>query len=483
MSVKHKVDAIAESINGQLIENESNSSSLSLLNDSNSLTHLKMANIVIDVCNGRIRWVSKWKCWVMLNQSLLWEVVDENEIKRIIIDCINHLRSAEYSVIALGKAPRLRELKNLERAESAGFINGTESVLKSVAGISIPYTAFDADPLLVGMNEGCLYNLKNNTVRSIEPNDYLMKHIYANFNNESKCPLWEKSILQWCNGDKELVTFLQTFCGYSLSGLTSFQGFLFLAGEGNNGKSVFVKVISTLIGKYAASMQSESLMLQNKSAKDASEDLVRLLGIRFASAQEVSEGKFFDENLIKKMTGGDTITARNLYESSIEFTPNLKLVISGNHKPIVKGTDNGFWRRMHLIPFNAKIDKPDAHLTEKLFNEMSGILNWCLVGWKRFQLEGLVVPEIIKRESNSYREIMDVLAQWKNECVIEKNGNKVPANLVYLSYKKWAEFNGHHPMTSSSFGRNVKRLLGDPKRNNKGMYYEGYDLIKVAIHE
>lgn len=439
-----------------------------------SLTHLKMATFVCELYKERIHWVVEWHSWVKLNADSIWEKVDECEIKRLIIECLEQLRAYQKSKYTQGGAVSLEELKEIERAGSAGFINGTESVLKNLENIAISCSVFDAAPLIAGMKEGDLYNLENNTYRRIEPTDYLTKHIFANFDNDSECPLWEKSINEWCNGDQQLVEFLQTFCGYSLSGLTTFQGFLFLTGDGKNGKSVFVKVISTLIGKYATGIQSETLMQQKKSSGAASGDIARLAGVRFATAQEIAEGSFFDENLLKQLTGGDLVIARHLYQSDFEFTPCLKLIISGNHRPIVKGTDNGFWRRMHLIPFNATITNPDSQLTEKLLGEINGILNWCLIGWKRYQSEGIKVPDIIKNESKAYRDDMDLLAQWKNECVIEKVGSKVTAITLYQSYKDWAAINGYQPLTRNSFGRNAKRLLGEPKRSNQGMHYENY---------
>lgn len=442
----------------------------------NSLTHLELATLISELCKGRIHWVIEWNSWVRLNEFSLWERVDQVTIKQLIVEYIKRIRKNQLIALSEGTASSSKILKDIERAGSAGFISGTESVMRSVEGISISCNLFDANPLIVGMHNGTLYDLKENSSRNIKSSDYLTKSISTGYNNSSKCPLWEKSIDEWCCGNKELANFLQVFCGYSLSGLIQFQGFLFLVGEGKNGKSVFVKVLSTLLGKYATSMQPETLMEQRKSAGAASGDIARLAGVRFVSAQEVSEGSFFNENLIKQLTGGDSIVARHLYQSEFEFTPNLKLVISGNHKPIVKGTDNGFWRRMHLIPFNASISNPDPKLTEKLLGELEGILNWCLVGWNRYQNEGLIVPAIIKAESNAYREDMDLLAQWKNENVIDRTGGTVQASLLYHSYKEWAIKNGYHPMTNNSFGRNAKRLLGEPKRNKTGMFYEGYVL-------
>ena len=290
------------------------------------------------------------------------------------------------------------------------------------------------------------------------------------------CPLWEQSILEWSCGDQTQVDFLQKWAGYCLSGLTTFQGFLFLFGDGRNGKSVFIKVLSTLLGDYTKAMNAASLMFQPARGETASGDIARLRGARLVTAPEMPEGRVFDENLIKQMTGGDTITARHLYERDFEFTPTFKLLISGNHKPVVKGTDFGFWRRVHLVPFEANIASPDPHLTPKLLNELSGILNWCLKGWTMCNHGHFEVPVNIKRHSDDYRDEMDLIKAWLDDCLQASVGCLIKASNLYQSFRQWQLDNGHHPMTSSAFYRKVPSHLGKPIRRSDGNYYLGHEI-------
>ena len=325
----------------------------------------------------------------------------------------------------------------------------------------------------MGLKGGQCLDLKTNTVREIVSTDLLTKTLAAAYDPHAQCPLWEQSILEWSCGDQTQVDFLQQWAGYCLSGLTTFQGFLFLFGGGSNGKSVFIKVLSTLMGDYSMTTSPESLMLQ-KRGNAATGDIARLVGARFVHANEIKQGAIFDENLIKQLTGGDTMTVRHLYEREFEFTPNLKLVISGNNKPIVKGTDWGFWRRVHLVPFENKITAPDVTLTSRLLTELSGILNWCIKGWAGCNQGYFQVPANIKRHTDEYRDEMDLVKQWMDERLQAVAGSSTKAMDLYQSFRSWQENNGHHPMTSNAFYRLLPSHLGQSIKKPAGNYYSGY---------
>jgi putative DNA primase/helicase len=110
--------------------------------------------------------------------------------------------------------------------------------------------------------------------------------------------------------------------------------------------------------------------------------------------------------LIKKITGNDQMTARFLYGEYFNFMPTFKIFMATNHKPVIKGTDHGIWRRIRLIPFTTRIteDKQDKHLEQKLKTEANGILNWLLEGARRWQKEGLKTPVEILSATDDYRD-------------------------------------------------------------------------------
>ena len=155
------------------------------------------------------------------------------------------------------------------------------------------------------------------------------------------------------DGNEDLIAYMQRLVGYSLTGLTGEQIMPILYGSGANGKSTFIETVSAILGDYAQQTPTETLVATHNNG--IPNDLARLRGARFVSAVETGEGNRLDEGLVKQMTGGDRITARFLRQEFFEFTPVFKLFLATNHKPVIRGTDEAIWRRIHLIPFRVMI--------------------------------------------------------------------------------------------------------------------------------
>ena len=159
-----------------------------------------------------------------------------------------------------------------------------------------------------------------------------------------------------------------------------------------------------------------------------------------------------NEGLIKQLSGEDPVTARKLYGDEFEFMPEFKLWMATNHKPIIRGTDTGIWRRVHMIPFEVQIpdEKKDKHLAGKLRRELPGIFNWAVEGFAMYQREGLKMPAAVYKAVAEYRHEMDVISLFIEECC--EPGGEVPANVLYTAYKEWARAGEQHIHTSTKFG-------------------------------
>ena len=184
-------------------------------------------------------------------------------------------------------------------------------------------------------------------------------------------------------GDAELIAYLQRMVGYCLTGVTSAHALFFLYGTGANGKSVFVNVLTTILGDYAANAPMDTFM-ETRGDRHPT-DLAGLRGARFVSSIETEQGRRWNESKVKAITGGDKVSARFMRQDFFEYTPQFKLVIAGNHKPSIRNVDEAMRRRLHLIPFTVTIppDKRDGKLTEKLLLERNGILAWAVRGMSR----------------------------------------------------------------------------------------------------
>ena len=209
----------------------------------------------------------------------------------------------------------------------------------------------DRDRTIIGVKNGVL-DLKTGELKPHDSKYFLTKQIpFAYHQNAEKPEKWLKFLDEIFLSDKELIRYVQKAVGYSLSGSNAEQCAFFLYGTGNNGKSIFLEMLRHIFGDYASNMQADTVMMQNKAGNSASSDLARLQGSRLVTCSESAEGVRLNEPLIKQMTGNDVMTVRKLYCEEFEFHPEFKLWMATNHKPAIRGTDKGIWRRIHLIPF------------------------------------------------------------------------------------------------------------------------------------
>jgi putative DNA primase/helicase len=212
-------------------------------------------------------------------------------------------------------------------------------------------------------------------------------------------------------------------------------------------------------------------------------DLAGLQGARLVTVAETEDGRRWDESKIKSLTGGDRISARFMRQDYFEFTPVLKLVIAGNHKPALRSVDEAIRRRLHLIPFTVTIPpaERDQSLSQSLRAEWGGILSWAMRGCLEWQRRGLDPPPSVREATKAYLEAEDALAQWiEASCVQRPNAVETVENL-FRSWKDWAESAEEFVGSQKRFSQNLadrgfkhKRLSGG-KRAFQGIEMRGPD--------
>ena len=225
------------------------------------------------------------------------------------------------------------------------------------------------------------------------------------------------------------------------------QKFVFQYGKGANGKSVLSDLMNRILGDYATTVKIKSLTgRNNKSGADATPDLMPLVGARAALASEPEEGDRLQEGMIKEMTGGEPILVRQLHSDFIEVRPYFKLTISGNHKPDIRGTDDGIWRRVLLVPFDVQIPEAerDEKLIEKLWEERSGILNWLIEGLKSFLEGGLQEPAQVLDATQEYRADSDPIGSFLGDCCVVSGSSEdfLSARELIDGFNLWLDQRG-----------------------------------------
>ncbi|WP_436870179.1 phage/plasmid primase, P4 family [Staphylococcus shinii] len=341
---------------------------------------------------------------------------------------------------------------------------------------------FDNDFNLFNVQNGFI-DLKAGKLNDHERKNYFTKISHVEYTDKSDCPKWDEFLDDIFLGNQELVRFIQRAVGYSLSGHTSEQVLFVLYGNGRNGKSVFLDILNEIFGNYSTNIQPQAIMA-SKNQSDASPEIAKLDGARLVTTTEPNEGERFDEGLLKQLTGGDRVSARKLYENEFEFTPQFKLWMATNHKPYVRGRDEGIWRRFVIIPFDKQIPlhEIDRDLTKKLKRELPAIMRWCVDGFLEWQRIGLSEPKIIKEQRDEYRVEMDSIASFINDCCELNPMQKIKSSEIFSAYDRWAKDNNQHIMSSTKFGREMAKRFNRKKYQGTNHYY-GLNLTSESRQE
>lgn len=406
-----------------------------------------------EVHGENLRHVTESGQWLVWN-GCRWEPDNTGEVTRRFIE-VMRATAKEATDHPSPEAAQILAKFALNACNKARIEAGI-SLARSIPGISVSVNDLDADPWLVGTPEGVI-DLRQGRPITPRREHLITKSIGASYDPQAECPTWERFIATITGGDIELADYLQAALGYTLTGRVTEQCLFFLYGTGQNGKGVYTETAKRLLCDYGQTAP-ETLFTKDRNP-GATNDVARLAGCRMAIAAELDEGAAFAESRIKALTGGDTITARMLYHEFFDFAPSHKFWISGNHKPTVKGTDHGIWRRLRLVPFTVRIpeDQKDPDLASKLAAELPGILNWAIAGCLRWQREGLRVPQCVKAATEAYRAEEDIIGQFLDEATEGRADARTGRTELYRAYQEWAEGEGiNHPLTARRFNRQVE---------------------------
>jgi putative DNA primase/helicase len=241
-------------------------------------------------------------------------------------------------------------------------------------------------------------------------------------------------------------------------------------------------VIRFVLGGYAHNLPFSAFELSARSS--IPNDLAGLVSKRFVTAVETNESVRLNEARVKALTGGDPITARFLYGEFFSFDPTAKFWLAFNHKPQVGDTSHGFWRRIHLIPFNARFSGTacDKNLLAKLKAEASGILAWAVQGCLLWQREGLRAPSSVEAATKVYREESDPLAEFLQEHFVESTKGFVESKVFRRSYEDWAKANGEKPLNNHALS-NLMRSRGFHPDRQGHERTRGWRGLRLMIEE
>lgn len=420
----------------------------------------------------------RWYFWT----GKMWMLDESGEIKKMADEICEDIKREAWGL----QDDELQD-RMLKFARKTASSSGKEAMIRECQHLyDIPASPdmFDGYTDYLNCQNGII-NLRNGELMPHDSSFMMSKICNAEFDTSFNKPKrWLKFLDDITGGNKDLQDYIQKCVGYSISGSNAEQCSYFLYGMGNNGKSTFLDTISDLLGSYASNAQPDTLMLQSKFSGGANSDIARLKSARFVTSEEPTEGVRLNEGLLKQLTGGSRVTCRFLYGDEFEYTPEFKIWIATNHKPVIRGTDVGIWRRIKLIPFEVNIpkNKVDKNLKFKLRQEFSQILAWAVEGCMKWQKEGIQEPNCVVDATQEYKQEMDLIGGFVNECIeIDYTcGERIMATDIFSMYCKWAKENNEWEMSSKKFFGELGKRVPEKGRTSKGIFYTKIKLTERA---
>ena len=411
----------------------------------------------------------EWYQW----NGVIWNEDKINAVDDAILKVIRNRQNVTLEMSNSDTTTKVRNINYMIRCEDVVKRKNIKQAVELLPKFITTIERYDKDLLLVATQNGTL-DLRNVSFRDSRQEDFLTLQLGSEHNADADCPRWERFLREIFNNDEEMIDFIQRIAGYSLTGAISEQAVFILYGFGKNGKTVFLNTLGALLGDYAGTASFKTFDADKQN--EQSNDLAMLKGKRFVSMSESAADRRLNEPLIKQVTGGDKITCRFLRKEFFSYTPQFKLFLATNHKPVITQSDFGIWRRIVLITFEQNFDgREESGLEEQLISELPGILNWAIEGLKKWNSEGLKNrPQAVIEATNKYRQDSDTVGQWL-ECNMTQHPNsEIKSSEAYNDYRNWAVENGHYPLGNKTFKSSLEERGFYINKTNKANFWRGF---------
>lgn len=411
------------------------------------------------------KYVATWNKWIRWDGNR-WDV---DEVQESFGDCLDLMRRAiHWDGSGNLSTSQKREICGRGKIRSVLAVSGAHKDIRARP------SDWDNDPFLLGTPNGTV-NLRTGEIRKSERDDNITKHTKV-APQVGPMPIWEKVLDRCTDGDEEMRLYYQKWAGYTLTGSTKEEAFLFIFGPQQSGKSKFIGCIADILGSYRAEASIETFM-ESKMARHP-EEIAALAGVRMVTCTEPTAGMRWNEGLMKKITGREKMTASRKYEHQFEFTMQGKIWISGNDKPHL-GSADGMERRIHIANFPKSI--PDSEkledLPELLEKEWPAILQWAIDGCLLWQKEGLHRPKQVKQAVSEYIDNQDIIGEWLQEHTEPSLTDRVKQTELYKSYADYVKSVGHGAVGNARLGPELLKRGYKQVKTSGVRYVTGLRLI------
>lgn len=400
-----------------------------------------------DLYEKKLRYVPERKSWYVYD-GVCWQQDVQGLMAMELCKDFAEALYVYYSMLLDPKADYKNGSKNelVKDADKLRKRHARETVLKDAQGvITARISEFDRNPYLFNCKNGTL-DLRTRCFTEHFPEDMISIVADVEYNPGIRSELWEETVREVMKGNEELEKYLQKALGYGLSGDTSEECFFLLYGPTTrNGKGTIMETYMRMLGGYGRAARPETIaMRQYVNSSGPTEDIAKLCGARAVNISEPDKQLVLSAATVKSLTGNDTMTARFLNENSFEFRPQFKLFINTNHLP--KANDMTIFSsgRVKVLPFDRHFssEEQDKTLKRRLCYELTGVLNWCVEGYRLMREEGFEAPDSVQEATAQYRRDSDKLARFVEDCLESDFLGEEPVQEVYSVYRRWCEKNG-----------------------------------------
>jgi putative DNA primase/helicase len=358
----------------------------------------------------------RWYHWT----GEIWKRDEIGTLKQMMLGVIRSL----YDILpTLGRDEAGAMLRHIKCSESSKSIAGALELVKLLDGITIRADILDSNPWLLTASNGTI-DLQTGKLQPFNRDDYITIKLAPMYDPNAKCPRFKQYLDEVLPGDPDTQTFLQRLAGYLVTGKSNLRNCFMLYGKSGTGKSIFVETLASILGEHASPILKSALVQNPHGGSNDRTAVAALWQKRMVTVSEFGSGEHLDEDLLKSLTGSDTLAVRHLYGRQFAAKPRFKMLFATNFIPKFKSVGSDMRDRLRMIPFNQtfyhsyenKSPVRDDELGAKLQLEASGILAWIIRGCLIYQKNGIPESATIKTCTDTCFEEQDPLNEFLEAC-------------------------------------------------------------------
>lgn len=415
---------------------------------------------MVDRYGATMRWVEQAGTWAIYSGGA-WRLDKArmaHDLAQKMIDSLPHTEAHSYSetnLVTVGKDQITEREAFLRWAKGQRMSARVAAALVELRGRSdmqAQTADFDTQPQLLNVRNGVI-DLTTGRLQPHDPKLMLMQQAPVAYDPTAQAPEWS-AFLERVQPNPSMRAYLQRISGYSITALTTEQALFIHHGAGSNGKSVYLQIVSEMLGDYGQAVPPATLLTRGRDQHPT--DVARMAGKRFLQASETGVGQRLNEELVKGLTGGEMRTARFLNQDFFDFRPTGKIHLITNHLPELTDSPS-IWRRVHLIRWGVIIPdaQQDIDLPYRIIaNELPGVLAWFVAGAVAWARERLTPPQAALDDVAAYRAEQDEFGDFLATCCVIDEAISASVEQLYGAYQGWAFRNGmRHTIQGPTFSK------------------------------